>query len=144
MLVVFDASCVVGAALKSDSIPRRALLSARERHTIALSASVFAEVEGGLGRPKFAQILTDDRRAEILGLLTAAAVWFEPDVRIQDCRDPKDNRYLELALAAGAVALVSSDEDLLVLNPWRGVQILRPWDFLAGEWNLPEGSPGRM
>jgi hypothetical protein len=133
LLVVFDASSVVGAALRADSVPRRALLRARERHGIALSTSVFAEVEEVLGRPKFARILTSDRRQEIMGLLTAAAVWFEPDVRVQDCRDPKDNRYLELALVAGALAVVSSDDDLLVLDPWCGIRILRPRDFLAEE-----------
>jgi hypothetical protein len=46
-------------------------------------------------------------------------------VRVTDCRDPKDNKYLELALAAGAETIVSSDDDLLVLHPWRGVRILR-------------------
>jgi len=39
--------------------------------------------------------------------------------------------YLELALAAGAETTVSSDDDLLVLHPWRGVRILRPADYLA-------------
>ena len=46
-------------------------------------------------------------------------------------RDPKDNKYLELALAAGAETIVSSDEDLLVLHPWRSVRILRPADYLT-------------
>jgi uncharacterized protein len=49
---------------------------------------------------------------------------------VRDCRDGKDNRYLQLALAAGATAIVSGDEDLLVLNPWRGIQVLRPAQFL--------------
>ena len=50
--------------------------------------------------------------------------------RVTDCRDPKDNKYLELALAAGAETIVSSDDDLLVLDPWRGVRIMRPTDYL--------------
>jgi hypothetical protein len=37
---------------------------------------------------------------------------------------------LELALAAGAETIVSSDDDLLVLDPWRGVRILRPAEYL--------------
>ena len=48
-----------------------------------------------------------------------------------DCREAKDNKYLELALAAGAGIIVSSDEDLLVLDPWRGVRILLPAQYLA-------------
>jgi hypothetical protein len=50
--------------------------------------------------------------------------------RVTDCRDPKDNKYLELSLAAGAETIVSSDDDLLVLDPWRGVRIMRPAEYL--------------
>ena len=42
----------------------------------------------------------------------------------------RHNKYLELALAAGAETIVSSDDDLLVLDPWRGVRIMRPGDYL--------------
>ena len=140
MRIVFDASVIVGAAFKVDGIPRRALLLARERHTIALSTPVLDEIAEVLGRGKFAGILTADRRAEILELLTAAAAWFEPEVRVLDCRDAKDNKYLELAAAAGAGVLVSSDDDLLVLHPWRGIRILRPRDFLAAAEGEGDGA----
>ena len=43
----------------------------------------------------------------------------------------RHNKYLELALAAGAETIVSSDDDLLVLDPWRGVRIMRPAEYLA-------------
>jgi uncharacterized protein len=59
------------------------------------------------------------------------AVWFVPSERVADCRDPKDDRYLELALAAGAAFIISSDDDLIVLHPWRGVSILSPAAYLA-------------
>jgi uncharacterized protein len=58
-------------------------------------------------------------------------VWVEDNVPVADCRDRKDNKYLELALAATAEVIVSSDLDLLELDPWRGVRIMRPRDFLA-------------
>ena len=50
---------------------------------------------------------------------------------MRDCRDSKDNHYLELALAAGVIAIVSGDENLMVLNPWRRIQVLRPTEFLS-------------
>ncbi len=77
-------------------------------------------------------MLTDDRRREIIELLAAAALWVEPTEKVEDCRDAKDNRYLELALAAQATVIVSGDEDLLVLDPWRNVRVLRPAHFLGG------------
>ena len=89
------------------------------------------EVAEVLARPKFARVLTDDRRREILKLLSAAALWVEPTEKVHDCRDSKDNRYLEIAVATGATTIVSGDDDLLVLHPWRGVQVLRSGEFLS-------------
>ena len=104
---------------------------ARARGTIALSEAVYREIAEVLTRPKFARVLTDSRRREILELLSAAAIWVEPKERVQDCRDGKDNRYLELALSAEATIIISGDDDLLVLHPWRGIEVLRPAQFFS-------------
>jgi uncharacterized protein len=127
-LIVFATSAVVSAALKIDSVPERALLRAEEVDVFALSAAVKAEA---LIRPRFAQASPPERREHILEVLRGEAVWFEPSLRITDCRDPKDDKYLELALAAGGETIVSSDDDVLVLHPWRGVRILRSADYLS-------------
>ena len=130
-MIVFDASAVVSAALREDGVPERALLRAEEADVFALSAEVDAEISGVLARPRFAAAISATRRARILDVLRGEAVWFTPSQRVADCRDKKDDKYLELALAAGAWAIVSGDADLLVLHPWRGVRILRPADYLA-------------
>jgi len=130
-LIVFDASAVVSAALRADGLPERALLRAEETDIFALSAEVDAEIAGVLERPRFAAAVSAVRRSRILDVLRSNAVWFSPSERVADCRDAKDNKYLELALAAGAWAIVSGDADLLVLHPWRGVRILRPAAYLA-------------
>ena len=130
-MIIFDASALVSAALKADSVPERALLRAEEVDMFALSAAVDGEIAGVLNRPRLARAIPLARRERVLEILRHAAVWFEPTVQVTDCRDPKDNKYLELALAAGAEAIVSSDDDLLVLDPWRGVRIMRPADYLA-------------
>ena len=129
-MIIFDASALVSAALKADSVPERALLRAEEVDVFALSAAVDGEIAGVLNRPRFARAIPLARRERVLEILRHAAVWFEPTARVTDCRDPKDNRYLELALAAGAETIVSSDDDLLVLDPWRGVRIMRPAEYL--------------
>jgi putative PIN family toxin of toxin-antitoxin system len=128
--VVIDASSVIGAAIKRDSVPERALLMARAFDTICLSQSVLDEIADVMNRPKLARFITEDRRIAILGLLQLHGRMFDVTERVSDCRDAKDNRYLELALACGADVIVSSDDDLLVLHPWRGVPILCPADYL--------------
>lgn len=107
------------------------MLKARQANVIAASSAVAAEIREVLARPKFRHVLSDDERDVVLALITDAAVWVEPAITVSDCRDAKDNKYLELAMAAGADFIISSDDDLLVLNPWRGVRILRPAEFLA-------------
>jgi putative PIN family toxin of toxin-antitoxin system len=129
--VVFDASTVVGAAMKADSIPERALRSARKYWTLCLSQAVEDEIREVLSRPKLRRYVNDRRRQLVLDLLLPRALAIEPTVRVNDCRDAKDNKYLELALAAGAAVIVSSDNDLLALSPWRGVRIVTPAAFVA-------------
>lgn len=53
-----------------------------------------------------------------------------PVDQVTDCDDWEDNRILELALAAGALLIVSSDEHLLGISPWRGIPILNPEAFV--------------
>lgn len=130
-MIVFDASAVVSAALKIDSLPERALLRAEEADVFALSIAVDNEIAGVLNRPKFARAIPLERRTRVLDIVRNAAIWFGPIIRIADCRDPKDDKYLELALASGAETIVSGDDDLLVLHPWRGVRIVSPADYLA-------------
>jgi putative PIN family toxin of toxin-antitoxin system len=96
----------------------------------ALSREVWDELEGVLHRPRLARFVDPDARDQMLALLRSTAAWFEPALRVRDYRDDKDDRYLELALAAEAHSIVSSDDDLLVLHPWRGVQIVRPAHYV--------------
>ncbi len=83
-----------------------------------------------LHRPKLARFIDPSLRSDVLGILLTQAVRFEPVVTVADCRDAKDNIYLEPALAANAHTIVSSDADLLDLNPWRGIRILLPAAYL--------------
>jgi putative PIN family toxin of toxin-antitoxin system len=129
--IVFDASALVGALLKEGSVPERAFENARVEETICLSEAVEAELRDVFSRPKFKRYLSTGRGASMLALITLNARRVEPRDTIRDCRDPSDNKYLELALAAGATTIVSSDSDLLVLHPWRGIDILTPAQYLA-------------
>ena len=112
-------------------MPRQALVAAQANGTIALSKEVFAEITEVLERPKFARAISEDRRLDVIQLLAATAEWYSPIIKFKVCRDEKDNKYLDLASMAGAAAIVSGDADLLVLDPWQGIRILRAADFLA-------------
>jgi putative PIN family toxin of toxin-antitoxin system len=50
---------------------------------------------------------------------------------IRACRDPRDDKFLELAVHGRAEAILTGDRDLLELHPFRGIAILAPAVFLA-------------
>ena len=50
---------------------------------------------------------------------------------IMGCRDPDDDKFLELALLGDADCLVTGDQGLLRMAPFRGLDILRPIEFLS-------------
>lgn len=132
-MIVFDTSTLVGAAAFPHTPPFRAFDVAVNRDIPVLSIAVYAEIEEVLFRPRLARFVDPALRSLILDLLHERAVWIEPKIAVTDCRDLKDNKVLELALAARASTIVSSDNDLLVLHPWRGVRILRPAEYLTSQ-----------
>ena len=68
--------------------------------------------------------------AVILELVDRRGVRVTPTRQITACRDPDDNRVLEAAVAGQADVIVSGDEDLLVLDPFDGIRIVGPADFI--------------
>ncbi len=130
-MIVLDASVLVSAAFRPGSVPDQAVRHAVLTDQVAVSELVMAELLDVLYRPRIARFIDPGQRAELLDLLDTLGIVVVPTTPVADCRDPKDDKYLELALASGAGVLVSSDNDLLVLHPWRGVRILRPAEYLA-------------
>lgn len=130
-MIVFDTSTLVGAASRRTGVPHRCFLHAIRSDRVAVSDATLSELHEVLARPRLTRFLQPELREQVLAVLAAAGVWFAPRERVTDCRDPKDDCFLELALACGASIVVSSDQDLLVLHPWRSVRILRPADYLA-------------
>ncbi len=126
-----DASTLVSATFRQGRVPDLAVRHALRTGRVAVSEAVMAEFLEVLYRPGLARLVNPALRADLLGQFHAAAAVVVPTVSVTDCRDSKDNKYLELALAAKAVTIVSSDDDLLVLHPWRGVRILLPAAYLA-------------
>ena len=130
-MIVFDVSSLVGAAIRRDGVPELALRRALRVDQIAVSEAVIAELLDVFARPRLQRFLDPELRDEVLSELHASGLFFVPNERVTDCRDQKDNKYLELAFAAAAATIVSSDDDLLVLHPWRGVRILKPAAYLT-------------
>jgi uncharacterized protein len=141
--IVMDTNVVVSAVLLPGSMPRRAFDEVLQRGTLLISLATVAELNDVLRRPRFDPYIHADERLRFLATLVRDADLVEVTEVVTDCRDPKDNKFLALALDGKATHVVSGDTDLLVLNPFRGIPILTAQGFVA-EWEREEqsGLPG--
>ena len=128
--IVVDTSVLISALLKPNSIPAQALERARTHFKLAVSTETLTELTKVLSRDYLARYRTVDERETFLVLYSELAEIIAITEHVTDCRDPKDNKFLDLALAANARILVSSDSDLLVLHPYRNIHIMTPSMFL--------------
>jgi uncharacterized protein len=129
--VVFDTNTLISAFLIPKSIPRQALDTATAIGRLLLSTATATELTEALRQPKFDRYLTQHRRMTLLAVVILNADLVDVDVTITDCRDPHDNKFLELAISGQATHMITGDQDLLILHPYRGTTILTPRQFLA-------------
>ena len=97
---------------------------------ILVSGALVGELSRVLGRDRFDQYVSREERDEFLESLIRESNLIEITAAVQVCRDPKDDQVLELAVNGNATYIVTGDTDLLVLNPFRGVEIVTPAEFL--------------
>jgi len=128
---VFDTNVIVSAALLAESVPRQAFDMALGEGTILISVPTLLELAEVLGRERLNKYLPERERMRFLVALLKEAELVEVTETITDCRDARDNKFLELAVGGNADCIVSGDSDLLVLNPFRGIPILTPREFLS-------------
>ena len=128
--VVFDTNALISALIVPSSVPAKALDLAVEHFEIIVSKATWQEFEQKIKKTSLERYFrnSQDRDAAIHAINRVVTHVAVRSV-VTDCRDPKDNLFLELALDGKAETIISGDKDLLVLNPWRGVCIQSPGDF---------------
>ncbi|MFH0823538.1 MAG: putative toxin-antitoxin system toxin component, PIN family [Pseudomonadota bacterium] len=127
---VFDTNTLVSALLFERSKPGQALFRALERGEILVSASTLEELVEVLQRRKFERYVTASEREEFVEAFVARATLMEPIEEVRVCRDGKDDKFLDLAITGGAECIISGDNDLRSLNPFRGISIITAAEFL--------------
>lgn len=128
---VFDTNVIISGLLFDQSLPGRVFYEALDRGEILLSQEVVEELSDVLSREKFDRYLRFEEREQFLNALIRDATLVEVTEEVEVCRDPKDDKYLELAISGGATHVITGDEDLLTLNLFRGIEIVTPVQFLA-------------
>lgn len=135
---VFDTNAIVSATLLRRSVARRAFDKAVDEGQILVSEETIEELDRVLRRADFEKYVTEDERMEFLAVLLREASLIDVTVHVHECRDPDDDKFLNLALSGEAACIVTGDQDLLVLHPFRGIPLVTPRGFLEDEWTQSE------
>ena len=134
MRAVIDTGVLVSALIRRQGTTGDVLRALRDgRFTTIYSTDILVEIIDVLGRPTFRNKyhIEPDDITVLINLLRLRGEVVTPQRKITACRDPKDDKFLEAALAGEADCIVSGDLDLLVLTPFENIPILRPAEFLA-------------
>ena len=131
MRIVVDTNIFVSAALKQRSLPNLALYQASRRCVLLKSVVTEAQFFEVIARPYLAPMIAPDTRDWLTQLMRSAELVTITE-RIAVCRDPTDDKFLELAVNGHADMILTGDKDLLVLNPFRDIPIVGPATFAQG------------
>ena len=131
MRVVFDNNVLISAALLEHSTPYLAFRKAVFNDTILRAEEALIELYRTINKAKFDEYFKkSNSREELITSFSAYSIKINISIHIDECRDPKDNIFLELAISGNADCIISGDDDLLVLNPFRGIPIITANEFL--------------
>jgi len=129
MRVVVDTNVWVSYLFQPDSPVAGVCREIIEEHTMLYSSATLLEVMGVLTRPKIARYITPENTRLFVSKFIETGERVSIDVEIDACRDPKDDKFLELTVCGDADCIVTGDQDLLELNPFRGIPIIPPGEF---------------
>jgi putative PIN family toxin of toxin-antitoxin system len=134
MRAVVDTNILVRALIRPRGTVGPVLQRLRQGDYVLLYApSLLEELVDVLNRPRLRQKygLTEADIRTVVSLLLLRGEAVTPTEHVTACRDPKDNKFLKVAIAGQADVIVSGDEDLPVLHPFRDIPIVGPAQFLA-------------
>lgn len=128
--IVIDTNVFVSAVLLPLSIPRQAVDMALNDGIVLFSEITMSELTEVLSRSKFDEYVSREERMVFLGQLTGSSELVPVVQEVHECRDPRDDKFLEVALNGRADLIITGDQDLIAMNPWRGIAIVSPGEYL--------------
>jgi putative PIN family toxin of toxin-antitoxin system len=128
--IVVDTNIFVSAFLGSKNAKLIVRDIFTDQYLLIMSHEQMQELRTVLQRPKFSKYVHSHEIDELLDNLTLKTIVPSNYGEIKDCHDAKDNMILEAAVYGNADFIITGDEDLLALNPYRWIKILAPTDYL--------------
>lgn len=129
--IVIDTNVLISAGILPQSRLAKILVIVAGEFVIAQNEATWNEMLSRIERSKFDRYFGESGRLTYLSMLARLVQFFDvvSDVRIS--RDPDDDKFVSLALDAGAKIIISGDADLKDIKIHKGIEIMSPSTFLA-------------
>jgi len=128
--LVFDTNTLISHLLIPNSIPAKAVQKGLYSGQIIVSDDTLDELANVLSRARFDRYITIKDRQEFFRVFGRIVERVNIIRRIAVCRDPRDDKFLELAVNGSATHIITGDQDLLILNPYHSIEIVKPDTYL--------------
>ncbi|WP_373523263.1 putative toxin-antitoxin system toxin component, PIN family [Aquiflexum sp.] len=127
---LLDTNVLVSVILSPNNSSRLALEKVFNNGLLLFSHETKSELLEVLNRKKFDKYVPLEKRVKFAERLFAFSKELNVLGSFKICRDPRDDKFLNLALEGKVDFIISGDKDLLDLNPYNGISILSPSEFL--------------
>ena len=128
--LVIDTNVYVSRLIREQSIPGQAVGRAWREAVTLTSTAILEELRTVLHRPKFARYIQPEKIEPYIEKVGKFGLVLVNSPPIRACRDPRDDKFLEVAVHGHADLIVTGDDDLLALHPFRGIAIMSPAEYL--------------
>ncbi len=127
---VVDTNVLISGLLKGRTT--RPIINAILNNELLLvtSIDILDELMFTLRKPRINSLIPESDIVNLFNLIKKRARFVIPKIKLSVCRDSKDNKFLECAVEAEIKLIISGDNDLLCLSPFKEIEISRPQDFL--------------
>jgi putative PIN family toxin of toxin-antitoxin system len=128
--LVFDTNALVSYFMATEAVPGQSFRKAAREAALLASQETLDELADVLLRRKFDAYASLGDRTRFLQLMATTVELVSIVTVIRACRDPRDDKFLEVAVNGEADLIVTGDKDLLALNPFHKVAIITPAAYL--------------
>jgi len=128
--LVFDTNTLISHLLVPSSIPARAVATGLRAGRLIVSDDTLGELVEVLSRPKFDHYISLRDRQDFFRYFGRVVERITIIRSVTGCRDPKDDKFLELAVNGRASHIITGDQDLLALHPFQSIPIITPARYL--------------
>jgi putative PIN family toxin of toxin-antitoxin system len=127
---IIDTNTIISGLINFKSKPQMAIDFALLEYEVLSSDETIIELFDVINRSKFDKYISFEERY----LFSRKYINLTLNIKISQsftiCRDPKDNKFLDLAYSGNADYIITGDKYLLELNPFYKTKIVTPSEFL--------------